>query len=171
MEIPGLKSWLVRYVNIWVLPVLQHIRNELELPAYSRFVEACSLAYHDALRAVESSYVLLALIGRPMFLLLKLALEPILTRLWSGALSAAGLLRRVVLPWLLKNGGEQLQNLAYRILDFHKMRTPEELLRVYAGLFSLILLYRLYRLVQHQRWVTRSEEFVRDKLNALAQVS
>jgi hypothetical protein len=113
----------------------------------------------------------LALIGRPIFLLLKLALEPVLIRLWSFALKVVELLRRVVIPWLLKNGGEQVRHLLVALVDFHKQRTTAELLSLYAILLSFLMLYRLYRFVQHQRWVTRTEAFVRGHVAKLVEVS
>lgn len=154
-----------------MMVAIREIQRELELPEFSRVFEAAGVALGDAQRAFRSSYLFLVLVGRPVFLLLKIVLRPLLFYLWLAVRGVFGWLNKCLVPWVLQNGGNQMRSLAVAVHEFHKQRTPKELLVEAAIVGSIILIYRLYRVVQHHQWVARTRQFTFRKLRALEQVS
>jgi hypothetical protein len=158
-------------LRLTMVVAIREIQRELELPELSRVVEAAGLAIRDAQRAFQSSYLFLVLVGRPIFLLLKKILRPLLLYLWMVVRSVCGWLNTRLVPWVLHSGGAQIRSLAVAVYDFHKRRTPKELLAEASIVGIIVLIYRLYRVVQHHQWVARSRILVSGKLRAVQQVS
>jgi hypothetical protein len=161
----------IHNLKVITMVAIREIQRELELPEFSSVFEAAGVALRDAQRAFRSSYLFLALVGRPIFLLLKMILKPLLFYLWVVVRSVCGWLHTRLVPWVLQNGGTQLRSASVAVYDFHKRRTSKELLVEAAIVGSIGLVYRLYRAVQHHQWVTRTRSFVSRRLSAVQEVS
>jgi hypothetical protein len=158
-------------LKVMMVVAIREIQRELELPEFSRVIEAAGVALLDAQTAFRSSYLFLVLVGRPIFLLLKMILTPLLFSLWAVVRSVWGWLHKRLVPWVLQNGGAQMRSLAVAVYNFHKQRTPKQLLVEAAIVGSIVVVYRLYRVVQHHQWVARTRSFVSHKLRAIQEVS
>ena len=139
---------------------LHSFQEKLQLPSYAHVVQVVSAAYHDTLQAFRSCGALIVLVGRPMFLLLRMILTPLLNRLWWLLVKGATFVGHVAVPWINRHGGRHLRSLARRVYDYHAQRSSSELALEVAGAVLLYGAWRLYQHVKTHRWVSRAQALI-----------